>query len=83
MLSAMTTVLGSAMPVAARQGSGLPYNAALFRVSRPNQVANNNQPGRNSHTSLKSSAGLEPRHRRNQFKPCAYASLGVVLVREG
>ena len=60
MLSAMTTVFGSAIPCrrAARFGVS-PTIRLLLRRTRSDQVADHDQPGRNADTGLQWSTGLQ------------------------
>ena len=53
MLSAMTTVFGSAIALQARRKvRRLADDAALLRLTRSDQVADHDQPGRNADTGL-------------------------------
>ena len=82
MPSAMTTMFGSAIALQARREvRRLADDAALLRLARSDQVADDNQPGRDADTGLQRSARLEPGHRRDQLQPRPHRPLGVVLMR--
>jgi hypothetical protein len=56
-------------------------NAALLRLPRSDQVADDNEPGRNADTGLQGSVRLERTDDTNQFQPSAHGPLRVVLMR--
>jgi len=68
---------------ARREVRGLAYDAALLRVSRANEVADDDHPGRNSDTGPQRRARLERANRCDRFQASLYGSLGIVLMREG
>jgi hypothetical protein len=78
----MTTVFGSAMPLqACRKVWRLPDDTSLLRLSRSDQIANDDQPSSNPHAGLKGSAELQSVNRLDQLQPRRYRSLGVILMR--
>ena len=82
-LSAMTTVFGSAIPCrrAARFGVS-PTIASLLRFARADQVADDHEPGRDPDTHLQQNTGggLDLQHRLDQGKPGPHRALGIVLM---
>src|SRR5205807_9175886 len=80
-LSAMTTVFGSARPCnrAARFGVS-PHHRLLLSRTRPNQIANHDNTCRNPDTGLQRSIRLEPGYRRDQLQPSPHRALGIVLM---
>ena len=81
MPSAITTMFGSAIPCrrAARFGVS-PTMPRSCASPRSDQVADDDQPGRNADTGLQRSARLEPGHRRDQLQPRPHRPLRVVLM---
>ena len=72
--------LGNALQ-ARRKVRRLADDAALLRLTRSDQVADHDQPGRNADTGLQRSAGLQRTHRCDQLQPRPHRPLGVVLMR--
>jgi hypothetical protein len=66
-----------------REVQRLADNTALLRVSRSDQIANDNQPGCDANTGLQRRALVQCGHRHNQFKSRSNCALRVVLVRVG
>ena len=66
---------------ARREVRRLADNAALLRLARSDQVADDDEPGGNADTGLQRSARLEPGHRRDQLQSRPDRPLGVVLMR--
>jgi hypothetical protein len=56
-------------------------DSALLRVARSNEVADHDQPGRNTDPGSQSGRRLERGYRRGQLQSRPYRALGVVLVR--
>src|SRR5262249_54004840 len=52
-------------------------NAMLLCLSRPSQVANNDEAGRNADTGLERGSHLEPSHRIDQSQPGTHRQLSV------
>src|SRR5262249_41374641 len=61
----------------------LANDAVLLRLPPADEIADDDQPGRNSDTGLQGSARLDLGHRFDQFEPRPYGSLGVVLMGSG
>jgi hypothetical protein len=61
----------------------LANDAALLRLPRADEVAADDQPGRNSDTGPQGSVRFERGHRCDQFEPRPYGPLGVVLMGPG
>src|SRR5262249_1530454 len=58
----------------------LANDAVLLRLPPADEIADDDQPGRNSDTGLQGSARLDLGHRFDQFEPRPYGSLGVLLI---
>ena len=82
MLSAMTTLFGSASPCkrAARFGVS-PTMPRSCEAPASDQIADHYQPSRNADARLKGRMGLQSTHRRDQCQTRAHSPLGVVLMR--
>ena len=81
MLSAMTTVFGSAIALqTCREVRRLADDCLLLSSTRSDQIADYDQPGSNAHAGLQWSAGLQSANRLDQLQPRPYRPLGVVLV---
>ena len=78
----MTTMFGSAIALQPRREvRRLADDAALLRLARADQVADDDQPGRDADTGLQRQRGvLSAAHRRDQLQPGPHRPLGVVLV---
>ena len=63
-----------------REVRRLADDAALLRLSRADQIADHDQPGRNADTGLQGSGRLERGHRRDQLQARPHRPLGVVLM---
>src|SRR5262252_4234012 len=61
----------------------LANDAALLRLPPADEIADDDQPGRNSDTGLQESARFELGHRFDSFEPRPYGPLGVVLMGSG
>ena len=72
--------LGNALQ-ARRKVRRLADDCLLLRSARPDQVADDHQPGRNADTGLQGRVGLQATYCRDQLQPRPHRSLGVVLVR--
>ena len=72
--------LGEALQ-ARRKVRRLADHAALFRLTRWDQVAYHDQAGCNAYADLLGSIRLETSDRRDQLKRSLYRSLGIVLMR--
>ncbi len=68
---------------ARREVRRLADDAALLRVPRSDQVADDYQAGCNSDTTLQGSARLKRGHRCDQFEPRSHCPICVVLVGPG
>jgi hypothetical protein len=68
---------------ARREVRRLANDTAFLRVSRANEVADNDQPGRNSNTGLQGNVRRKRGHRCDQLEACLYGSLCVVLMGAG
>ena len=64
---------------------GLPDNATFLSFARADQVADHNEPGRNTDPHLQGRADIrrELRNRLDQIEPGANCALGIVLMRLG
>ena len=73
--------LGDALQ-ARREVRRLADDAALLRFARADEVADDDQPGRDAdaHLQAERGGGLQLRHRLDQRKPGQHRALGVVLV---
>ena len=81
MLSAMTTVFGSAIALqTCREVRRLADNRLLLSSTRSDQIADHDQPGGNADAGLQWSTGLQPTHRLDQLQPRPYRPLGIVLM---
>jgi hypothetical protein len=56
----------------------LAYNATLLRLTRPDQVADDDPSSGDTNPRLERSVGLEPLYRRDQLQASAHRALGVV-----
>jgi hypothetical protein len=72
--------LGDALQ-ARREVRRFTNDAALLRVPRSDQIAHDDQPGRNADTGLQRSTRLEPGYCRNQLQSRPDRSLGIILMR--
>jgi len=66
---------------ARREVRRLADDAAFLRVPRSDQVADDDQAGRNADTRLQRGVCLQAGHRGDQIQPRAYSLLSVVLMR--
>ncbi len=81
MVSAITTVFGSATPLqTCRNVWRLADNRMLLSRTRSDQVADNDQPRGNADTRLQWGTRLQRSHRFDQFQPRPHRPLSVVLV---
>ena len=64
-----------------REVRRLADDAALLRVPRSDQVADDDQPGSNSNAGLQGGARLDCGHRSDELKSRPYRPFGIVLVR--
>ena len=81
MLSAMTTVFGSAIALQTRRKvRRLADNRLLLRRTRSDQIADHDQAGGNANAGLQGRAGLQRADRLDQLQPRPHRPLGVVLV---
>src|SRR3954452_24265877 len=81
-LSAITTMFGSASPLQTRREVGrLADDATLLRGRRSDQVADHNEAGRNADSGLQRNRRLEHAHCRGQLQPRPDRPLGIVLMR--
>ena len=58
----------------------LAHHRLLLSRTRPDQVADHDDPCRNPDTGLQRSVRLEPGYRRDQLQPRPHCPLGVVLM---
>ena len=65
---------------ARRKVRRLADHAALLRLTRSDEVADDDQAGCNADAGLLGSMRLERSHRRDQLEPSPYRPLGVVLM---
>ena len=77
MLSAMTTLFGSATPLQARRKvRGLADDGSLLRLTRSDQVADHDYSPGDANTGLKAAWRLEAAYRSDQLHPARTARSG-------
>ena len=81
MLSAITTLFGSAMPCKRAAKFGVsPTIACSWEVPEQCQITDDHQPRCDAYPRSGSGAWVFRPHSSDQLQPCADGSLGVVLV---